>query len=368
MGSLRDKIYQMAEKACIPLAVHFDLTYRCNLRCIHCYLPERDRYPSPSYREELKGQNRAELATQEIYGILDQLAECGTLFLTFSGGEIFLRHDIMDIVGYARKKRFNVSLLTTGTIGVDENTADRFADMGVHAVDISLYSDESEVHDSVTMVPGSFSKTIKAIELFNERGMKVRIKCPLMKTNVGTHRSLTALAESYGVDRVFDSNLTTEKDGGKRPTYVRMDDDELRGYYSSVMEMSEGERGEDTRKISAPIGDDPLDGNPCGASHSSCYISPYGDVQPCIEITMICGSLRKKPFKEIWENSEAMLTVRSIKAKDMRKCSDCTEPNYCHRCMGQAYAEHGDLLAPVEELCRNLRTYRQIHKEVKQNA
>ena len=368
MGLLQDRIYQKAEKACIPLAVHFDLTYRCNLRCIHCYLPERDRYPSQSYKEELKRQNRTELTTQEIYGILDQLAECGTLFLTFSGGEIFLRRDIMDILEYARKKRFNVSLLTTGTTGFDETVADRLADMGVHTVDISLYSSDSEVHDSVTLVPGSFDRTIKAIELSRERGIKVRIKCPLMKANIGTYDSLTALAESYGVHWVFDPNLTTEKDGGKRPTYLRVDDNELREYYSSIMQMSEGERKDDKREISAPICDDALDENPCGASHSSCYISPYGDVQPCIEITMICGSLREKPFKDIWENSAAMLAVRSIKVKDLRKCLDCPGPDYCQRCMGQAYAEHGDMLYPSEELCRHVKTHHQIQAEVRQNG
>ena len=191
MGLLQDRIYQKAEKACIPLAVHFDLTYRCNLRCIHCYLPERDRYPSQSYKEELKRQNRTELTTQEIYGILDQLAECGTLFLTFSGGEIFLRRDIMDILEYARKKRFNVSLLTTGTTGFDETVADRLADMGVHTVDISLYSNEPKVHDAVTGIPGSFNKTIKAIELLSERGMKLNLKCPLMKTNIKSYKSLS---------------------------------------------------------------------------------------------------------------------------------------------------------------------------------
>lgn len=120
MASLESRIYQMAEKACIPIAVHFDLTHRCILRCKHCYLPEKDRYPSSGYREELKKQNRSELTTQEVYGILDQLAEYGTLFLCFSGGEIFVRRDMMDIIQYAKEKRFNVSLMTTGNAGFDE--------------------------------------------------------------------------------------------------------------------------------------------------------------------------------------------------------------------------------------------------------
>ena len=56
-------IYKKAARANVPIAVHFDLTYRCNLNCIHCYLPEKDRYPSLNYVEELKEQNRAELTS-----------------------------------------------------------------------------------------------------------------------------------------------------------------------------------------------------------------------------------------------------------------------------------------------------------------
>lgn len=368
MGSIRDRIYQMAEKAGIPLAVHFDLTYRCNLHCIHCYLPERDRHPYPSYREELKRQNRDELTTYEIFGILDQLAECGTLFLNFSGGEIFIRRDILDIVQYARKKRFSVSLMTTGTIRFDESVADRLADIGIQAVDISLYSAEPEVHDAVTRIPGSFNKTVKAIELFRERGTRIKFKCPLMKTNIKNLKGVIALAEFYGAEWMLDPNLTVGKDGNKKPTYLRISDDELKAFYTVIMEMSKSEKKKDTEEISAPACDDLLNENPCGASHSSCYISPYGDVQPCIEIPIICGNFREKPFKKIWENSEGMLTVRGIKRKDLRNCPDCPNPDYCHRCMGQAYAEHGDLLAPSEGFCRIAKMHHQIQKEVRQNG
>jgi radical SAM protein with 4Fe4S-binding SPASM domain len=362
-------IYRKAARATIPIAAHFDLTYRCNLNCIHCYLPEKDRYPSLNYVEELKEQNRAELTTGEVYGVLDQLAECGTLFLNLSGGEIFVRHDILDIVGYARKKRFNVSLMTTGTTGIDEDVADKVADMGIHFVDISIYSSESEVHDSVTRSSNSFNKTIKTVELFRERGIKLRFKCPVMKNNVETYKGVAALAESYGAIFRTDPNITVRKDGDKRPTYLGMDDNELEKYFAFLVEMDKRREEKKEAEVSDPLCDDPLNEipigeNPCSASHSTCYISPYGDVQPCIDINMICGNLREMSFEEIWKESPEMLSVRAIKKGDLKKCPDCPEPDYCHRCMGQSYVEHGNLLFPSEVSCRTIKMRRQILKGV----
>lgn len=365
MGLLQDKIHKKAEKAKIPLAVHFDLTFRCNLHCIHCYLPESDRYPASGYKLELKTRNRAELNREEIFNVLDQLAQCGTLFLNFSGGEIFIRRDILDIIEYARKKKFSVSLMTTGTIRFNEKVVDRLASIGIQAVDISLYSTEPEIHDAVTRTSGSFHKTIKAIEMLKEREIKLRLKCPLMKVNVRDFKNVVALAESHGTDWILDPNITERRNGDKEPTYLRIDEGELRQFYFYMLQRSNDGKKERPNGCPPDRCETPLNEAPCSASHSSCYISPYGDVQPCIEIPILCGNLRDRSFKEIWENSEEILKVRAIKRKDLKTCPECPIPEYCHRCVGQALLEHGNLLAPSEVFCRNKKIMNQVQKEVR---
>ena len=354
MGLVQDKIYKKAEKAKIPLAVHFDLTFRCNLCCIHCYLPQRDRYPFSGRKSELETRNRAELRREEVFEVLDQLAQCGTLFLNFSGGEIFIRPDTLDIIEYARKKKFSVSLMTTGTIGLNEKIAERLTSLGIQVVDISLYSTEPEIHDTVTRTPGSFRKSIEAIELLRKHRIKLRLKCPLMKTNIRSFTNVVELAESYGVDWMLDPNLTERRNGDKAPTYLRIDEEKLREFYFYILRKSSHEEKTPDRPRVL------LNEAPCSASHSSCYISPYGDVQPCIEMPILCGSLRDRSFKEIWENSEEMLKVRAIRRKDLKTCPDCPTLHYCHRCMGQALLEHGDLLAPSEVFCRNKKILNQL--------
>lgn len=364
MHSIRDRIYIKAEEASIPLAVHFDLTYRCNLRCIHCYLPERNRHLSAGYREELKRENRHELETHEVLEVLDQLAECGTLFLAFSGGEIFVRDDALDIIEYARKKRFGLSLMTTGTIRFDEKIADRLAEFGMQVVDVSVYSADPEIHDSVTRVPGSFNKTIECVKLLSDRNIKTRIKCPLMKANAQSFRGLVDLANQYEVDFLFDTQLAPRIDGDKRPKLLEMDYQEQEAYYRYTLQMNRNFGDPEIDESSDSTFSAMMDGSPCSASHSSCYISPYGDVLPCLDISIPCGNLREVPFREIWADAEGMILVRSVKRSDLRKCPDCPETGYCHRCIGSAYSEHRDLLAPATAFCKRTKMWNKIEKEI----
>src|SRR5205814_9191155 len=76
----------------VPLSAHVDLTYRCNERCVHCYLPHDDR---------------GEMTTAEVKDLLDQMAAAGGFFLTISGGEPFLRDDLFELLAHARSLTFN---------------------------------------------------------------------------------------------------------------------------------------------------------------------------------------------------------------------------------------------------------------------
>lgn len=265
MGLLQDKIYKKAEKAKIPLAIHFDLTFRCNLHCIHCYLPEKDLYPSSSYKLELRSRNRAELNKEEVFNVLDQLARYGTLFLNFSGGEIFIRRDILDIIEYARKKKFSVSLMSTGTIKFNRKVVERLASVGIQAVDISLYSTTPEIHDAITRTLGSFHKTIKAIELLRKQGIKLRLKCPLMKVNIRTFKNVAALDDSYEIDWMLDPNITERRNGNKEPIYLRIDEGKLREFYFYMLQRSND--GKKTRADRFPRDryEIPLNEAPCSA-------------------------------------------------------------------------------------------------------
>ncbi len=145
--SLMAEMGQRAVENGIPITVHLDLTYRCNERCVHCYLDHDDH---------------GEMTTAEVTDVLDQLADAGVFFLSLSGGEVLMRSDFFEIVERARQLRFNVKIKTNGVM-IHEKEAARFRRLGVEQIQISVYSHRPEVHDAITKLPGSLNRTIRAI-------------------------------------------------------------------------------------------------------------------------------------------------------------------------------------------------------------
>ena len=116
------KIHQSARDKGFPLRVMFELTYRCNFHCQHCYVPQ-------DYRDK-----KGELETREVFDILDQLKDIGCFYLGFTGGEPFVRGDIMDILWYAKRRGFEVIIYTNGSL-IDERIACELADLRPNKVD-----------------------------------------------------------------------------------------------------------------------------------------------------------------------------------------------------------------------------------------
>jgi AdoMet-dependent heme synthase len=98
-------------------------------------------------------------------------------------------------------------------------------------------------------------------------------------------------------------------------------------------------------------GEDELNATPCSAGHSACYVSPYGDVFPCVQFPLPTGNVRRQRFVDIWRNSEQMNDVRSIRIKDLTICPSCTHVSKCSRCPGLAYME-GNMRGPSSLDCQ----------------
>ena len=97
---------------------------------------------------------------------------------------------------------------------------------------------------------------------------------------------------------------------------------------------------------------DLLFAHPCSSCHSFCHIDHLGQVRACNALPIIGGSLRERPFAEIWRESEALDRVRRVRVGDLPICRTCDLIAYCTRCQGDAYLEEGDLLAPSPDACR----------------
>src|SRR6266403_1705708 len=286
MPELTEWLFHKSVALRIPLSVHIDLTMRCNERCIHCYRVV---------------EQRPELTTAELKTLLDDVARAGTLYLTFSGGEVFLRKDLFELVEHARRLHFDVRLKSNALL-ITPAMAARLRELGVRQVDISIYSPEPAVHDWVTKVPGSLERSLAGAAMLRDAGVTVKLNCPLMKQNVGQYKEIRALAERLGLRCGFDPMITAKNDGDRSPVALRISGKELR----TVLQ-------------------DPM-------------LNP-------------CGNVRDEPFAEIWHRSPEMLRVRAIRIRDLHTCSSCAASQFCSRCPGQALIENGDLYGPSPANC-----------------
>jgi radical SAM protein with 4Fe4S-binding SPASM domain len=329
--SLLAEMNQKALTLGIPLSVHLDITYRCNERCVHCYLDHDDH---------------GEMTTAEIEDVLNQLSDAGVFFLTLSGGEVLMRRDFFEIVEHARRLLFNVKLKTNGVM-IREPQAARIRELGVEQVQISVYSHRPEVHDAITKLPGSLKRTIEAIRFLKSQGLKVVIANVLMASNLFDNTGVMALAKELGVAYTLDPTITPKMDGDTSILALRIPSSELKQVFRSKELVGSVE---EFCAPPPPPGEDIMDGFPCSAGHTACYITPYGDVFPCVQFPLPSGNLRRQTFADIWHNSRQLKEVRSIRARDLPTCSTCAHVGTCTRCPGLAYME-GNMRGPSTADC-----------------
>jgi len=323
MSALMHEMGATALRLGIPLGVQLDLTYRCNERCVHCYLDHDDH---------------GEMTTAEIKDLLDQMAGAGVFFLNLSGGEILMRRDFFEIFEYARRLMFSVKLKTNAVM-IHAREADRISDLAPDSVQISVYSHRPEVHDAITKLPGSLKKSIAGARLLVERGVKVIFANVLMRDNFRDYAGVQALAAEVGAQFTIDPTITPMMDGDRSILNLNIERAELEQVFrdSSLLGTSAEEF------CAPPTGplaeEDAMDTLPCSAGHTACYVSPYGDVYPCVQFPLPTGNVRTTRFIDIWQHSPQMNEVRSITMSDLPVCSTCSHGGSCSRCPGLAYME-----------------------------
>jgi len=332
MSGLLEELTAKALANNIPFGVHMDLTYRCNERCVHCYLDHDDH---------------GEMTTAEIKRVLGEMADAGVFVLTFSGGEIFLRKDFFEILEYARYDLHFSVKLKTNAIMIREREAARLREIGVESIQISIYSHRPEVHDAITLVPGSLKRSIDAAKFLKSQGLRVIFANVVMVRNVQDYRGVRALAAELGIDFVLDPTVTPMMDGNRSVLSLGVGPDQLREVFRDQNLVGDVD---EFCAIPGPTDENSLAALPCSAGHTLCYVSPYGDVFPCVQFPLPTGNVRKQRFIDIWRHSDQMNQVRSIRLKDLTTCTSCSHVGTCTRCPGLAYME-GNMRGPSSLDC-----------------
>jgi radical SAM protein with 4Fe4S-binding SPASM domain len=170
----------------------------------------------------------------------------------------------------------------------------------------------------------------------------------LMTQNAGDYQSVKALATELGAKFIVDPTITPMMDGSRSILNLNVDHAQLQSVFR------DGALVGNVEEFCAPptsVDEDALNMLPCSAGHTACYVSPYGDVYPCVQFPMPSGNVRQTKFVDIWRDSPQLKEVRSITLRDMPTCSQCTHGSTCTRCPGLAYLE-GNMRGPSSQDCQ----------------
>lgn len=326
-----ERIHAQSAGQRIPTDGAIEVTFRCNLRCHHCYVVR---------------EAEEELTTGEICRILDEIAEEGCFWLLLTGGEPFLRNDFFDIYVYAKRKGFIITLFTNGTL-ITSEIADFLKKWPPFSLEMSLYGMTEETYEKFTGVPGSFKSCMKGISLILERKIPLKLKTIVTTINKDELWKIKEFSESLGVDFRFDPHISARVDGSKEPCELRISPEEV-----VQLDLMDGGRSKEWKefcqKYWGKVNNDLL--YTCGGGVSSFSIDPYGRMSVCEVSRSPSYDLRKGSFREGWH--DFFPSLHKQKAVKDTKCRHCDLMSLCGQCPGWAQLENGDPESPVEYLCQ----------------
>lgn len=183
-----------------PVVV-WNITRRCNLKCVHCYAHAKDE----SFPDEL--------STEEGKVVLDDLARFGSPVILFSGGEPLMRPDLVELAEYAVKNGMRAVISTNGTL-ITDAVAKELKTVGLSYVGISL-DGMQEVNDRFRGVRGAFQMALQGIEACKEAGIKVGLRFTMNRLNYGEIPSIFDLLEALDIPRVCFYHLVYAGRGTK---------------------------------------------------------------------------------------------------------------------------------------------------------
>lgn len=318
-----------------PICLTWQITGRCNLRCIHCLSDSGDSHAP-------------ELDMPEIRDFLDDLAAMKVFYINVGGGEPLLHPHFFEIAEYAGRRGVYIQFSTNGTL-VDGAVAAEAARLGLR-VQVSLDGRQPSVNDPIRGV-GTFEKAMAAVRLLREKDVTVAVNCVVTRDTVGGVDEMLRLVTAYGaklrLSRLRPSGRAGDKWRELAPTV-----EQYRRLYQ-WLKANPGVNTGDSFFFLSAFGA-PLPGlSYCGAGRLTCSVDQQGNVYPCpftVDPGLLVGNIREKPLSLLWR--EARLFDR-LCTGEPAACTGCSSYHKCRGgCRGASYLVYGDWQRPDPECVR----------------
>lgn len=341
-----------------PYVVSWNLTYRCNLACEHCYLdagPNKVKLPAFT--------DRSELGTEDCCRIADEIAAFAPEAVTIlTGGEPLLRRDIVEIIRYAAGKGLWVVVGTNG-VKITENLAEILKAEGVRGLALSLDALDAERHDAFRRVKGAWQNTVEGAKILTRTGLPF-----IVQTTVGAHNraeleAIAAFAHDELGAKVWNVYFLVPAGRGSFVSdFAPAEYDEVlrdlaaiqRRWTSKMLVnakcaphfvrtlLSAEEQAPFPKTFTGGAG-----GCPAGTHYLG--IRPNGDVTPCPYLPLFAGNLGETGLKALWESSDLFVKIRQ-RGDLGGRCGPCELKGLCGGCRARAFGMTGDVMAE-DPLC-----------------
>ncbi len=311
-SALRD---ELARGLDAPICLTWELTYACNLACIHCLSSSGRRDP-------------AELSTAEAMALVDELASMQVFYVNVGGGEPLLRPDFFELLEYAVSHQVGVKFSTNGT-RLDRAKAARLAAMDYVDVQVSLDGATAEVNDAVRG-QGSYRAARRAMEHLADAGFEgFKLSVVVTRHNVSQLDQLEALAGQYGAQLRL-TRLRPSGRGAASWAELHPSRSQQHDLYRWLRDRPWVLTGDSFFHLSA-LGE-PLEGlNLCGAGRVVCLVDPVGDVYACpfvIHEQFRAGNVRGPGgFTGVWRSSALFRSLREPTSGGA--CTSCGSYDAC---------------------------------------
>ena len=340
-----------------PVVV-WNMTRRCNLKCVHCYA------------KALEVEGKDDISTEKGKEIINDLASYGAPVMLFSGGEPLVRQDLVELAKHATQQGMRAVISTNGTL-ITKQKAKELKEVGLSYVGISLDGME-EVHDRFRAVPGSFKKALQGIENCQAEGLKVGLRFTINKRNVQEVPGIFKLLRDLEVPRACFYHLVYSGRGselikedlnhqetrqlldlimdetralfeaGKEKEILTVDNHADGPYVWERLKREDPKRAEDVRELlEYNEGNSSGRGIACISWDGQVHADQFWRIHTF-------GNVLERPFSQIWDdpNIELLHKLKDKKKYVKGRCATCRYLNICggnFRARAEAY--HGDVWA-----------------------
>lgn len=311
-----------------PIFVIIELTTKCNWRCKHCYLPSH---------------NGLSLTLEDFKKLFKELRDFGIHQIAFTGGELFMRADALEIIELAREHYFRVNILSNASL-LTESIVRRLAEIHITDYSSTIFSLDENVHDGITGVRGSLESALNGIKLLDKYHINIELKSPILKQNRTSFVGVYRFCKQKGYQFMSSPCIFTKINGDITPLSYALDGDDL----EQACEKSDKLKGYELKKYITKL--------MCELLTTGFAINYKGDVYPCNSLFKEMGNIKQEGIDKIW-NKESYKSIRMMSNKNLKYCFDCKLLPFCDRCPATLFAEGKDYYS-CSNISKNIATAR----------